>query len=195
MAITWREWVIGYVFAHQMVLAQNVQRNSRNWSEATRSWFEQKERAGKKWIKSWQFQHGPLGYLLPVSLVLFLVALRFNLIAELFRRTRLFLQLRSRKTVRTDPQLPWTRRNSLRRSGSLRNSMRMRASAERLAIRLASGNSSTRFALRSALVDAHFNLSSTHVSRRCPGRALRRGRYDRAHVTLENCAKAQIYSL
>ncbi len=105
MAITWREWVIGYDFAHQMVLAQNVQRNSRNWSEATRSWFEQKERAGKKWIKSWQFQHGPLGYLLPVSLVLFLVALRFNLIAELFRRTRLFLQLRSRKTVRTDPQL------------------------------------------------------------------------------------------
>jgi transglutaminase-like putative cysteine protease len=105
MAITWREWVIGYDFAHQMVFAQNLQRNSRNWSEATRSWFEQKERAGKKWIKSWQFQHGPLGYLLPVSLVLFLVALRFNLIAELFRRMRLFLQLRSRKTVRTDPQL------------------------------------------------------------------------------------------
>ena len=105
MAITWREWVIGYDFAHQMVLAQNLQRNSRNWSEATRSWFEQKERAGKKWIKSWQFQHGPLGYMLPVSLVLFLVALRFNLIAELFRRMRLFLQLRSRKTVRTDPQL------------------------------------------------------------------------------------------
>src|SRR6266446_6433933 len=105
MAITWREWVISYDFAHQMVLAQNLQRNSRNWSEATRSWFEQKERAGKKWIKSWQFQHGPLGYLLPVSLVLFLVALRFNLIAELFRRIRLFLQLRSRKTVRTDPQL------------------------------------------------------------------------------------------
>src|SRR5213593_2349256 len=105
MAIAWREWVIGYDFAHQMVLAQNLQRNSRNWSEATRSWFEQKERAGKKWIKSWQFQHGPLGYLLPVSLVLFLVALRFNLIAELFRRMRLFLQLRWRKTVRTDPQL------------------------------------------------------------------------------------------
>ena len=105
MAITWREWVIGYDFAHQMVLAQNLQRNSRNWSEATRSWFEEKERAGKKWIKSWQFQHGPLGYLLPVSLVLFLVALRFNLIAEIFRRIRLFLQLRWRKTLRTDPQL------------------------------------------------------------------------------------------
>jgi len=105
MAIAWREWVIGYDFAHQMVLAQNLQRNSRNWSEATRSWFEEKERAGKKWIKSWQFQHGPLGYLLPVSLVLFLVALRFNLIAEIFRRIRLFLQLRWRKTVRTDPQL------------------------------------------------------------------------------------------
>jgi len=105
MEITWSEWVIGYDFAHQLALAQNLQRGSRNWSDSARGWFERKQRAGKKWIKSWQLQRGVLGYLLPIALVLFLVALRFNLLAELSRRVRLFFQLRRSKIVRTDPQL------------------------------------------------------------------------------------------
>ncbi len=105
MEITWSEWVIGYDFAHQMVLAQNLQRDSRNWSESARDWFANKQRAGKKWMKSWQLQRGMLGYLLPIALVLFLVALRFNLLAELIRRVRLFLQLRGSMVVRSDPQL------------------------------------------------------------------------------------------
>ena len=105
MEITWSEWVIGYDFAHQLVLAQNLQRGSRNWSESARAWFEHKQREGKKWMKSWQLQRGVLGYLLPIALVLFLVALRFNLLAELSRRVRLFFQLRRSKIVRTDPQL------------------------------------------------------------------------------------------
>jgi len=105
MEITWSEWVIGYDFAHQLALAQNLQRGSRNWSDSARGWFERKQREGKKWIKSWQLQRGVLGYLLPIALVLFLVALRFNLLAELSRRVGLFFQLRRSKTVRTDPQL------------------------------------------------------------------------------------------
>ncbi|PYU65167.1 MAG: hypothetical protein DMG49_24895 [Acidobacteria bacterium] len=105
MEITWSEWVIGYDFAHQLVLAQNLQRGSRNWSESARDWFEHKQRASKMWMKSWQLQRGVLGYLLPIALVLFLVALRFNLLAELSRRVRLFLQLRGSKAVRSDPQL------------------------------------------------------------------------------------------
>ena len=105
MEITWSEWVIGYDFAHQLALAQNLQRGSRNWSDSARGWFERKQYAGKKWIKSWQLQRGVLGYLLPIALVLFLVALRFNLLAELSRRVRLFFQLRRSKIVRTDPQL------------------------------------------------------------------------------------------
>ncbi|HEV1995327.1 MAG TPA: DUF3488 and transglutaminase-like domain-containing protein [Candidatus Acidoferrum sp.] len=105
MEITWSEWVIGYDFAHQMSLAQNLQRGSRNWSESARDWFEHKQSAGKKWMKSWQLQRGVLGYLLPIALVLFLVALRFNLLAELIRRVRLFFQLRGSKVVRSDPQL------------------------------------------------------------------------------------------
>ena len=105
MEITWSEWVIGYDFAHQIVLAQNLQRGSRNWSEFARDWFERKQRAGKKWMKSWQLQRGVPGFMLPIALVLFLVALRFNLLAELIRRVRLFFQLRGSKVVRSDPQL------------------------------------------------------------------------------------------
>lgn len=105
MEITWNEWVIGYDFAHQLVLAHNLQRNSRNWSDTARGWFERKQREGKRWLKSWEFRHGTLGYLLPVVLVLFIVALRFNLFVEIARRLRLFLQLRASKSVRSDPQL------------------------------------------------------------------------------------------
>ena len=105
LQITWTEWVIGYDFAHQLVLAQSLQRNSKNWSETARNWFQQKQRASKKWMKSWQFQHGAVGFLLPVSLVLLLVALRFNLIAELARRLRLFLQLQAARSAHSNPQL------------------------------------------------------------------------------------------
>ena len=105
MEITWNEWVIGYDFVHQLTLAQNLQRSSKNWRDAAREWFEGKQRAGKKWLKSWQFQHGTLGYLLPAMLVLLLVALRYNVPGEVFRRLRLFLQIRGRKAARSDPQL------------------------------------------------------------------------------------------
>jgi transglutaminase-like putative cysteine protease len=105
LEITWSEWVIGYDFAHQLVLAQNLQHNSRNWSESARDWFERKQRTGKKWMRSWQLRRGAWGYLVPLAVVLFLVALRFNLIAELGRRVRLFLQLRSSKQTGSDPQL------------------------------------------------------------------------------------------
>jgi transglutaminase-like putative cysteine protease len=105
LEITWSEWVIGYDFAHQMVLAQNLQHTSRNWTESARDWFERKQHAGKKWMNSWQLRRGAWGYLLPVALVLVLIALRFNLLAELLRRVRLFFQLRRSGKVRSDPQL------------------------------------------------------------------------------------------
>jgi hypothetical protein len=97
--------VIGYDFAHQIVLAQNLQHSSRNWGDTARGWFERKQRESKRWLKSWQFRHGTQGYLLPAALVLFLVALRFNLFMEIARRLRLFFQLRASKSVRSDPQL------------------------------------------------------------------------------------------
>jgi protein-glutamine gamma-glutamyltransferase len=105
MEMTWNEWVIGYDFAHQVALAQNLQRNSKNWGDAARIWFERKQRDGKRWLKAWQFQHGTLGYLLPTVLVLLLVALRYNVPVELLRRLSLFLRIRASKSVRADPQL------------------------------------------------------------------------------------------
>jgi len=105
LQITWSEWVIGYDFAHQLVLAQNLQRTSRSWSDTARDWLRKKQRASRRWMASWQFQHGAEGFLLPVFLVALLVALRFNLIAELIRRVRLFLQLRGARSWQTNPQL------------------------------------------------------------------------------------------
>jgi transglutaminase-like putative cysteine protease len=105
MEISWSEWVIGYDFAHQVALAQNLQRSSKNWSESAREWFEAKQRAAKTWMNSWQPRRGALGYFAPAALVLFLVALRFNLLAEFFRRLRFFFQLRGGGPVRSDPQL------------------------------------------------------------------------------------------
>jgi hypothetical protein len=105
MQITWNEWVIGYDFVHQLTLAQNLQHSSRNWGDAARVWFDRKQREGRRWLRSWQFRHGTLGYLLPAILVLMLVALRYNVPGEFFRRLRLFLQIRAAKSVRSDPQL------------------------------------------------------------------------------------------
>ncbi len=105
LQITWSEWVIGYDFAHQLVLAQNLQRTSKSWSDTARDWFVKKQRASRRWMTSWQFRHGATGFLLPVFLVLLLVALRFNLIAELIRRIRLFLQLRGVRSAQSNPQL------------------------------------------------------------------------------------------
>ena len=105
MQITWSEWVIGYDFAHQVTLAQNLQRGSKNWGESARAWFDRKQQEGKRWLKSWQLAHGSLGYLLPVVLVLLLLALRYNVPAEVVRRARLFLRIRAAKSGRSDPQL------------------------------------------------------------------------------------------
>jgi transglutaminase-like putative cysteine protease len=105
MQITWNEWVIGYDFTHQVLLAQSMQRSSRNWSELARQWFDGKQNAGRRWLRQWQFRHGTLGYALPLLLVLSLVALRYNVPAELFRRLRLFLQIRASSAARSDPQL------------------------------------------------------------------------------------------
>ena len=105
MQITWNEWVIGYDFAHQVALAQNLQRGSKNWGESARTWFDRKQQEGKRWLKSWQLEHGSLGYLLPVALVLLLLALRYNVPAEVIRRLRLFLRIRAAKSGRSDPQL------------------------------------------------------------------------------------------
>jgi len=105
MEIKWNEWVIGYDFAHQMTLAQNLQRSSKNWGESARAWFDRKQQDSMRRLKSWQLEHGSLGYLLPVMLVLLLAALRYNVPVEVVRRIRLFLRIRASASTHCDPQL------------------------------------------------------------------------------------------
>ncbi|MGB8476742.1 MAG: DUF3488 and transglutaminase-like domain-containing protein [Candidatus Acidiferrum sp.] len=100
--LTWNEWVINYDFLHQILLAQNVQRSTRSWSETARAWFLIKQEKGRRWMRSW---NGGLGLLLPVAIGLFLLALRFDLVLALFRRLRLSWQLRSPDLARSNPQL------------------------------------------------------------------------------------------
>ena len=53
-------------------------------------------------MKSW---HGGLSVLIPLVLVAFLILLRYDALSAMVRRLRLWWQLRSAKTARTNPQL------------------------------------------------------------------------------------------
>jgi transglutaminase-like putative cysteine protease len=103
--LTWNEWVINYDFAHQANLAQNMHRNSRNWTESARAWFRSAQEKSMEKIISWQAGHVRLRYLLPVALVLFLVVLRFDLVSALLQQLRFSWQLRSAESARANPQL------------------------------------------------------------------------------------------
>ena len=103
--ITWNEWIIGYDLAHQLQLAQTLQRSSRSWTESARSWFERKQRNGKEWMKSLQHRHAAMGLVLPAALVVLVVVLRFELMGRLFRTVRLFFDTRGGQTPRANPQL------------------------------------------------------------------------------------------
>jgi hypothetical protein len=102
LQLTWNEWVISYDLAHQIVLAQNVERSSRNWKDVLQQKYQRLQDKGRHWMKSW---HHGLGLLIPIAMVLFLVVLRFNLIAAAVRRVRLFFQLRASESARNNPQL------------------------------------------------------------------------------------------
>jgi len=102
MEITWSEWVIGYDFAHQMVMAQSLQRSSRDFSDSLRAWYARQQVRGRRWMKSW---HNGLGVLIPLTVLAFLILLRFDALMAILRRLRLSWQIRSPKTARSNPQL------------------------------------------------------------------------------------------
>jgi len=100
--LSWNEWVINYDFIHQILLAQNMQRSTRAWTEVARAWFQNEQEKGRKWMRSW---NGGLRLLLPLAIVLFLMALRFDLVVAIVRRLWLSWQLRSPEVARSNPQL------------------------------------------------------------------------------------------
>jgi len=105
MELTWNEWVINYDFAHQVQMAQIMQRNTRNWTEAARSWFTRKETSGKQWLRSWLDRRGGITFAVPVAIALLLVLLRYDVLRALIQKLRLYLQLRTPEKTRANPQL------------------------------------------------------------------------------------------
>src|SRR5216683_141197 len=102
MEITCSEWVIGYDFAHQMVMAQTLQRSSRDFSDSLRAWYARQQLRGRRWMKYW---HNGLGVLIPLTVMAFLILLRFDALTAILRRLWLSWQIRSPKTARSNPQL------------------------------------------------------------------------------------------
>jgi protein-glutamine gamma-glutamyltransferase len=105
MELTWNEWVINYDFAHQVQMAQIMQRNTRNWTEAARNWFTKKEAGGKEWLRSWLDRRGGITFVFPVAIALLLVLLRYDVLRVAMQKVRLYLQLRAPETARANPQL------------------------------------------------------------------------------------------
>jgi transglutaminase-like putative cysteine protease len=100
--LSWNEWVINYDFIHQILLAQNMQRSTRAWTEVARAWFQSEQEKGRRWMRSW---NGGLRLLLPLAIALCLMALRFDLVVAFVRRLWLSWQLRSPEVARSNPQL------------------------------------------------------------------------------------------
>jgi len=70
----WGEWIINYDFGHQLTLAQNVQKTSRDWGESARRYYQLKQRQALALIVRLDKKTEASPYFLPGVLV-FLVAL------------------------------------------------------------------------------------------------------------------------
>lgn len=104
LELTWTEWVIGFDFAHQIVLSQSLQRTSRNWRDSLREWFSRKQEASKGKLRSWQFRHSAAGFAVPAAILLLLAGLRFRWFTRACRALRISLFLRN-PTAAANPQL------------------------------------------------------------------------------------------
>jgi protein-glutamine gamma-glutamyltransferase len=105
LELNWNEWVINYDFAHQVQMAQNMQRNTRNWTEAARNWFMLQQVRGKQKLKSWLDRSGDITFALPAALAILLVLLRYDVLGYAVRNLRFNLQLRRRSRGAANPQL------------------------------------------------------------------------------------------
>lgn len=74
----WSEWVVNYDFTHQVGLAQNLQKSSRDWSDRARAYSRQKEQQVMQYLLDLDRRVESSRYLLP-SLLALLIALLFYL--------------------------------------------------------------------------------------------------------------------
>src|SRR5262249_51785124 len=99
MELTWNEWVVSYDFAHQVVLAQRLQRSSRTWGDAFRAEIDGLRRQTVSVVKKWQFSHQTLGFLVPTGLLALLGLLRFGVLGRMVQRLRLSFRLRGKSPM------------------------------------------------------------------------------------------------
>jgi protein-glutamine gamma-glutamyltransferase len=105
LQLNWNEWIINYDFSHQVILAQNMQRTSRNWNVAIHVWRKKLSDLTIGSLTRWQKKHALLGILLPAVLVLLLIILRFDWIRVAFHWLSLRLQLSRSAAGKSNPQL------------------------------------------------------------------------------------------
>jgi hypothetical protein len=103
--ITWSEWVVGYDFAHQLAMAQNLQQTSRSWTTNLRTWYQKKEEAARIRLRVWGLQHAGRRWVLPLAIIMILLALRFRWIEAAVSRLRLYFQLNTPSSGAPNPQL------------------------------------------------------------------------------------------
>ncbi len=80
----WGEWIINYDFVHQMSLAQGVQRNSRNFGDSARKYYEAKRDAAMRMIVELDKKTEASPYFLPSILALLVALLVFLRGREMF---------------------------------------------------------------------------------------------------------------
>src|SRR5271168_3862427 len=71
----WGEWIINYDFGHQITLAQNVQKTSRDWGEGARKYYRLKQRQALALIVKLDKRTEASPYFLPGVLVFLVVLL------------------------------------------------------------------------------------------------------------------------
>jgi hypothetical protein len=65
--LQWNEWIINYDFMHQITLAQNLQRVSRDWTEQLRRKFADARREATDQLEAWQARALHTAAFLPTS--------------------------------------------------------------------------------------------------------------------------------
>jgi hypothetical protein len=70
----WSEWVINYDFAHQITLAQNLQKSSRDWGDRLHQYYQQRQREAMRLLLALDRRIEASPYFLP-TVLFFLVAL------------------------------------------------------------------------------------------------------------------------
>jgi protein-glutamine gamma-glutamyltransferase len=105
MELSWNEWVINYDFAHQVQMAQMLQRNTRSWNESVRGWFKREQRGSRMWLRSWLRRRGTITFAVPMLLILLLVLVRYGVVEAAISRLRLYLQFRATGEASANPQM------------------------------------------------------------------------------------------